>query len=451
MSRPEAVPPDDAVPPPGPIPSGGAVPRPGAVPPGGSAGADARVPAGAGTPADGAERLLSVAVWLLPEGRRQWGLAMRAELAGIESAPARWRFALGCLRVSLTRPRLLGTAACALLTLGVVAAALVTTGGVAYGPLRDALVGLVMVLLALPWLGRLRGPLGPAARTGTSRVLRAGGCVLVGAAAVLVITEFGAATAGAEEKAWVGLPILTCVLALYMTAFLAVTSTWSPAPARVLRIGGGCGAVAATAFTAPVLLWPPLPPSSAPALAAVTGATLAAMLITDRRPVSAGHETDAPGSQGPEPESLSEDGSEPKRSRAEDASRAEGCQAVGSQAQDSRAHHSGAQDSGVERGDQVLIGGVCAGVVAALAIFIVADGLLQVAASWVPHTSPANVAAADRLANDRAGAEDPYFGLLALGSLLATLLWALVRPRRRSPAPERPTPPPAEPDATTTA
>ncbi|GII61061.1 hypothetical protein Skr01_11460 [Sphaerisporangium krabiense] len=363
-------------------------------------------------PADGAARLLSVAAWLLPEGRGQWGPAMRAELAGIEPAPARWRFALGCLRVALTRPRLLGTAACALLTLGVIAAALVTTGGVAYGPLRDALVGLVVVLLVLAWLGRLRGPLGPAARAGTTRLLRAGGCALVGAAAVLVFAEFGAATGRVEERAWVGLPILTCVLGVSMTALLAVTSLRSAAPARALRIGGGCGAAAATAFTAPVLLWPPLPPSSGRALAALAGAALTAMLITARRPVDAGHEAEVPGSQGPGPE--------------------------GSQV----------EDSGPEGGDQVLIAGLCAAVVAALAIFIVADGLLQFAASWVPHTSPANVAAAGRLANDRAGAEDPYFGLLALGALLATLLWALAR---RSPVPESLTPPPAGPDATTTA
>jgi hypothetical protein len=54
---------------------------------------------------DGPQRLLVVAVRLLPKERRDWGIAMLAELAPLQHTATRWRFALGCTRVSLFTPR----------------------------------------------------------------------------------------------------------------------------------------------------------------------------------------------------------------------------------------------------------------------------------------------------------------------------------------------------------
>ncbi|MFG2005118.1 hypothetical protein ACGFNU_38835 [Spirillospora sp. NPDC048911] len=45
------------------------------------------------------ERLLAAAVAALPERRREWGRAMLAELAGIETRSARWRFAFSIFPV----------------------------------------------------------------------------------------------------------------------------------------------------------------------------------------------------------------------------------------------------------------------------------------------------------------------------------------------------------------
>jgi len=54
---------------------------------------------------DGPERLLAAASRLLPKGRRDWGVAMLAELEQLQNPFTRWQFALGCARVALFPPR----------------------------------------------------------------------------------------------------------------------------------------------------------------------------------------------------------------------------------------------------------------------------------------------------------------------------------------------------------
>ncbi|SNT55463.1 hypothetical protein SAMN05421812_109222 [Asanoa hainanensis] len=53
---------------------------------------------------DPAAQLLSAAVAALPAGRQGWGRAMLAELASVEGRAARWRFALSCVRATLSLP-----------------------------------------------------------------------------------------------------------------------------------------------------------------------------------------------------------------------------------------------------------------------------------------------------------------------------------------------------------
>jgi hypothetical protein len=48
--------------------------------------------------------LLAWAVRTIPQARREWGLAMLAELPSVPSGVARWRFALGCVRAALFLP-----------------------------------------------------------------------------------------------------------------------------------------------------------------------------------------------------------------------------------------------------------------------------------------------------------------------------------------------------------
>ena len=49
---------------------------------------------------DGAERLLAIATWSLPDHRSEWGAAMRAELASIQDPKARGRFARSAARAT---------------------------------------------------------------------------------------------------------------------------------------------------------------------------------------------------------------------------------------------------------------------------------------------------------------------------------------------------------------
>jgi hypothetical protein len=110
-------------------------------------------------------RLLAAAVATLPDHRREWGMAMHAELAEVRGRSARWRFALSSARAVLRLPSLGGWPVLALAT-GVVAAAVAAaalTVGAAVpglGVFAPSFVGLVgaMVVLAVARLRRMRLP-----------------------------------------------------------------------------------------------------------------------------------------------------------------------------------------------------------------------------------------------------------------------------------------------------
>lgn len=110
-------------------------------------------------------RLLAAAVATLPDHRREWGMAMHAELAEVRGRSARWQFALSSARAVLRLPSLGGWPVLALAT-GVVAAAVAAaalTVGAAVpglGVFAPSFVGLVgaMVVLAVARLRRMRLP-----------------------------------------------------------------------------------------------------------------------------------------------------------------------------------------------------------------------------------------------------------------------------------------------------
>jgi hypothetical protein len=84
---------------------------------------------------------------------------MRAELTGIGSGRARWRFALGCVLAVAAQPMVLRGTGYPLLVVGVLGAVVAGTGTVTYAPLRWGFVVLVSILVAVSWLGRRRGVL----------------------------------------------------------------------------------------------------------------------------------------------------------------------------------------------------------------------------------------------------------------------------------------------------
>jgi len=113
-------------------------------------------------------RLLAAAVATLPDHRREWGMAMHAELAEVLGGSARWQFALSSARAVLRLPLLGGWPALTLVT-GVVAAAVAAAAPAVeavpgLGVFAVSLVGLVgaMVVLAVARSRRMRLPV-PAA------------------------------------------------------------------------------------------------------------------------------------------------------------------------------------------------------------------------------------------------------------------------------------------------
>src|SRR6266545_3802089 len=83
---------------------------------------------------------------------------MRAELAALGPGPARWRFALGCARVAVTRPTAIRAAASTLLVAAAAALGVALALEIADPALRAETVGLLTLLAVTCWLGRrLRG------------------------------------------------------------------------------------------------------------------------------------------------------------------------------------------------------------------------------------------------------------------------------------------------------
>ncbi len=308
---------------------------------------------------DPASWLLAGAARLLPPARGEWGRAMRAELAGIESGQARWRFALGCIRVVASQPAVLPGIGYPLLMAGVLVAVVTWTDTVAYAPLRWALVALVSILVAIAWLGRRAGMLGPVGKGWAARLVRAGGYLLVGVTTLGVVV-FMESASNPSEKAGNGVPILAVVLTSYLLGFLTVTAHRSAATGRVLTTGAGLGVAAAAVWLVAVLAAPPIPPSVAAALALIAAAITAAAFANAGRRGST---------------------------------------------------------------DYSLLAALCAGTVAALLIVILVAVLANYGPpSLIPDLAPAALTPAADLAQSRIEIEDPYVAVLFLGCLLAAIL-----------------------------
>jgi hypothetical protein len=209
--------------------------------------------------------LLAGAARLLPPGRREWGSAMRAELAGIQSRRERSRFALGCLRAIVMQSAAPRRAGYPLLTAAVLAATAVFTRDVGYAPLHRGLFGLVVTLMTAAWVGRLAAPLRPSGRA--ARVVRACGYLLV---AALASGVFGYLHRNSDaEAARAGAPVFTVVLTGYLLAFLAFTAQRTAATERALAAGAGAGAGAAALFTLLAVVFGPIPEDVTPAVGLV--------------------------------------------------------------------------------------------------------------------------------------------------------------------------------------
>jgi hypothetical protein len=136
---------------------------------------------------DGPGWLLAAAAAALPADRRDWGVAMAAELAQVRDRAARWRFAAGCARAAVFPP---GGSRAAVAVAGALAVAATAAAALATGVVLPA--GRVF---ALVFVG-LVGGLATLAVARSRRVGRAGpgpavaGVALAGVAACLALTTW---------------------------------------------------------------------------------------------------------------------------------------------------------------------------------------------------------------------------------------------------------------------
>jgi hypothetical protein len=239
---------------------------------------------------DLAARLLDGVLRLMPAGRGEWGRAMRAELAAIGPARQRLSFAVSCARAVAGQPAAYRRAGYSLLVAGALVVAAARAATLAYLPLRLGVVGLVGVLVALSWLGRRPGPLGPVGRSAPARLVRAAGYLLVAVLTLGLLPSLGKHPDQASDAARIA-PVFTVVLATFLVGFLTLTTQRSAANARVLAAGAGAGVAAAAVWTLGVLVIRPIPTSITPAVLLVGAGMVAAGLANAGRHASrAGHE-----------------------------------------------------------------------------------------------------------------------------------------------------------------
>ncbi|GAA0744491.1 hypothetical protein Drose_25320 [Dactylosporangium roseum] len=227
---------------------------------------------------DTAARLLATAVRLLPAPRREWGEAMLAELDSIEPRQDRRRFTAGCVGVVVTRPAVWRRAGYALLPAALVGYVVHWSAWIGWAPRRWSVVAFAAALAVVAELG-LIGPLGPVALSRTVRFTRAVAYLLVGALAVEA-TWFLAHQTNTDLG---GAPVLAVMFAGYLAGALAMTGHRSPAAPRTLLAGLAGGAAIAAAWTAVVVLDPPIPPHVALAVV-LAGISMAGTgIVVNRR------------------------------------------------------------------------------------------------------------------------------------------------------------------------
>ena len=324
-----------------------------------------------------AERYLGVIVRLLPVTRRDWGRAMHAELATLDSPAERWRFALGCTRAAVLPGATSHAAGRSLAALGAVA--LILAAEIALAGAIGEFVPLVLVLALLAWLGRRPSYFGPVRPDRATRIARAGGyCLAVACLIALAVAEGVPGLFRPDSLRW-GTPF-ALVLTLVVAAILAVT-------ARSSRLGG---TALISGITAGLM----------------AGAAGFLVLPFERIGTPLAHEVPGHGAW---------------------------LAAVPFVAPAAAALATGLR---TRRSDQAVMAALCAGAFAAQLVALAGFSAIVFLPDRVPDIVgpvmfPGATAAQQQLENS-IEASDPYFGLLVFGALLAAVLWTMARPPIRA-------------------
>lgn len=228
-------------------------------------------------------RLLDAGVRVMPAARRDWGRAMRAELAAIEAKPARWSFARGCLSAAAREFHLLRGAVHLVAVLGTLATLLAWTGTAGYPPLVAILYVMVWFLAVACWEARRAGMLGPTDDGAVAWLLRGAGYLIAGGIIALGVAHLHPATTEAVD-AGTGLLVVAIIPTGYLLGLATVFAKRSAATARVLVTGLGSGLAAALVWVATVFIAPPIPVSVLWALALTGLAGIGALAANATQP-----------------------------------------------------------------------------------------------------------------------------------------------------------------------
>ena len=200
---------------------------------------------------------------------------MQADLASIESAALRWRFARSCALAIIRRPAH-GELASLGIPVVIVFATVLLTVRTAYPPMHTGLIAMMAVLGVLYVAGdRLVAPCATGSRL--SAAVRAGGALALASVGLGIVMTERSGDGNVADRAGTGLPIFTVLIAVYLLGFLAMTSR-ALADTWVLVHGIGLGVTAAVLWLVMALDRPPLPLSSGSAFAVLTVAILVAAM-----------------------------------------------------------------------------------------------------------------------------------------------------------------------------
>lgn len=308
---------------------------------------------------DLADRLLAGVTRMMPAGRSEWGRAMQAELATIETARRRLSFVAGCARTVVREPSAYRRAGYPLLVAAALAAAGVKASTLTYLPLRVCLVALVGVLAIVSWRGRRPGLLGPVGTSRSAHAMRIAGYLTVAASTIWLLANLGKNPDQAPSAVRTA-PFAAVALAVFLIGFLTLTSRRCAADSRVLISGAASGVAAALLWVAVVVLFHPIPTNIVGALLAVGAAMLTAGLVSAHGRASTGRS---------------------------------------------------------------LLAALAAGVISALLIVQAVVVLSALGpASFIPDLAAPALTAADDLAQSRNEIQDPYVGVAFIGFVLAALL-----------------------------
>ncbi|HEU5267574.1 MAG TPA: hypothetical protein VFU35_12785 [Jatrophihabitans sp.] len=195
--------------------------------------------------ADRADRVLAAAITLLPARHRQWGAAMRAELATVRDRAERTSFAWSCVRAICATPR----AMCGLLSRAAVGAIVVAAGAfmtkAAPGVAIQAGV-LFVVLVGLSIAGMRDSRMGPVGENAVAGCWRMTGYLTVGSLLLWLLQP----RSGGPPHDPGGFWIAALLLIILFAAHLCLTARARP---RTLLVVGGTALGAAALWSALML------------------------------------------------------------------------------------------------------------------------------------------------------------------------------------------------------